>query len=131
MSSPYDLIESVMLTAKGPMKVMMRPYRFDSDPVDLNTLKNAFGYVIKPTQLSSSCPHCGVMVDVPFNNDMTYRCIDCYKEPKRKIVVPFVADPLTPLMDLVYTHVDLEDPDSNDDNLSNLLNHLGMSNEDE
>lgn len=124
MTSPYDMIEATISTGKGVMPILLRPYRFDSEPVNLDTLKNAFGNVIRPTQLSSSCPNCGVMVDVAFNIDMKYKCEECYVAPKIKYISAFVEDPISPIRDLIYTPIE-ESIDTEDDNLTNLLDHLG------
>lgn len=103
MSTPYDLVEVRVLTGNGKMSTLMRPYMFDSEPVDMNTLKNHFGNVIRPIKLTASCPHCGSLLDVEVSSDMTYKCEECYKEPKRKVFNPFVIDPLEGIMHLIYS----------------------------
>lgn len=122
MNSPYDMVKARMKTAKGIMEVYMRPFQFDSEPVDLNTMKNAFGFVIRPTRLSSSCPHCGCLVDVEATTNLLYTCGECYKEPKRPVFIPFVVDPISPIRDLIYVEPTIID--ESEDNLSNLLEYL-------
>lgn len=125
MSSPYDMVEARVLTGNGKMTTLMRPYLFDSEPVNMDTLKNHFGYVIRPTKLTASCPNCGNLLDVDVTTDLTYKCLECYKEPKRKIINPFVVDPLSDIWHLIYS----EKEEVEEGSLEHLLDHLIESEE--
>ncbi len=127
MNSPYDMVTARMQTANGTMEVYMRPFQFDSEPVDLNTMKNAFGLVIRPTRLSSSCPNCGCLVDVEVTTDLLYKCGECYREPKKPVFTPFVSDPIASIKSIIFTPPALIDDSA--DNLSNLLEYLSPKDE--
>lgn len=125
MSSPYDMVEARVLTGNGKMTTLMRPYQFDSEPVNMDTLKNHFGHVIRPTKLTASCPNCGNLLDVEVSTDMTYKCFECFKEPRKKVFSPFVIDPLSGILHLIYSDAVVEEEGS----LEHLLDHLIESEE--
>jgi hypothetical protein len=53
--SPYDLVP---LTINGK-SITGRPFQFDSDVVNQMTMTNAFGVVVKPSRVITTCPDCG------------------------------------------------------------------------
>lgn len=68
--NPYDLVNLRI----GGQEIQGRPYEFDSQPSNQQTMQNAFGGFVKPTHISTVCPECGqgilieniVLPDPPF-----------------------------------------------------------------
>jgi hypothetical protein len=58
--NPYDL---VTLRISG-VEIQGRPYQFDSEPDNNQTMQNAFGNYVKPTHISTVCPECGQGINV-------------------------------------------------------------------
>jgi len=91
MYNPYELVK---ISLNGH-ETYGRPVGFDSDPIDLNTMKNAFGKYIKPNCISSTCPDCGQgfilnikLPDPPFD---IYECVcPLCKTAPEPLLDPFV-----------------------------------------
>jgi len=65
MDNPYELVP-IKINDK---ETYGRPVRFDSEPVDMHTLKNKEGRVIRPSLLTSACPDCGQGLEVDLGPD--------------------------------------------------------------
>jgi hypothetical protein len=96
MYNPYDLIE---LSINGS-QIYGRPIELDSDIVDQNTMRNAFGSIVKPSRISTVCPDCGqglelsVALGEPPFDTQSVSCEYCYPAP------PPIADPfMSPIDD--------------------------------
>lgn len=59
--NPYDLV-TVRI---GGEEIHGRPFEFDSEPSNQQTMQNEFGGFVKPTHISTVCPKCGqgVIID--------------------------------------------------------------------
>lgn len=86
--NPYDLIPTLV----NGKEFQSRPIEFDSEVVDNNNMTNAFGSIVKPTKVSTSCPDCGqglefdcTLEDPPFA--LSVVCYHCRPAP------PPAADP--------------------------------------
>jgi len=60
MYNPYDLVK-IKINGK---ETYGRPVAFDSDPINIHTLKNKDGELIKPILLTSACPDCGQGLEI-------------------------------------------------------------------
>lgn len=85
MYNPFDLVS--MTINKKP--IYGRPVELDSEITDHKNMKNAFGVIVKPSKLSTTCPDCGqglildvVLSDPPFSYDTN--CMIC----KPKVDIP-------------------------------------------
>ncbi len=58
--NPYDLI---VVRIEG-VEIDGRPYEFDSQPANNQTMQNEFGNYVKPTHISTVCPQCGQGINV-------------------------------------------------------------------
>lgn len=91
MYNPYDLIE--LLINNQPM--FGRPTEFDSEAVDQNTMRNAFGGLVKPSKISTVCPDCGQGLEISVNlgeppfDTVAISCEHCHPAPP-PIVDPFM-----------------------------------------
>ncbi len=84
--NPYDLVP-VVINGTGTYG---RPFEFDSEVVDSETMVNGFGKLVKPSKLSIMCPDCGAgfeidvaLGDYPFE-PVIYNCLSC--NPVRQVV---------------------------------------------
>lgn len=59
--NPYDLVTLRI----GGQEIHGRPYEFDSQATNQQTMQNEFGGFVKPTHISTVCPECGqgIMVE--------------------------------------------------------------------
>jgi hypothetical protein len=102
MYNPYDPVEVIV----NGQKMFARPIEFDSEIADPQTSNNAFGYPVKPTKLSATCPDCGsgleieVILDDPPFDTIVYNCHYCRPAPEP------LPDPFTNPVDTgrVATH---------------------------
>ena len=97
MHNPYDILE---VTINGH-QIHARPFEFDSEPTNLNTLENAQGRLIRPTKLNSVCPDCGQglvleldLTDAPegwsnIKTYLTFNCHLCNNQEEKTIADPF------------------------------------------
>lgn len=84
--NPYDLVPVVI----NGIGTYGRPFEFDSEMVNADTMTNGFGQLVKPSKLSVMCSDCGsgfeldvVLGDYPFE-PVVYDCLVC--NPVRKMV---------------------------------------------
>lgn len=89
--NPYDLIQMVV----NGKATYGRPVEYDSQIKNQKTMKNAFGYFVKPIKVVTSCPDCGQglsinvrLSDPPFM-PVKYSCSICNPPPEAP-VDPFV-----------------------------------------
>lgn len=80
MYNPFDLVPLII----NGEEIFGRPYQFDSEIADHETMQNAFGDLVKPTKVSTVCPGCGSGIDaeVSFAEDppfsaLTINCDNC------------------------------------------------------
>lgn len=91
--NPYDLVELVI----NGKPIVGRPIEFDSAVVNNNTMKNAFGTIVKPVKVSTVCPDCGhgMVVNVAFGDPpfdpVPTHCERCQPDWNKQLVVdPFI-----------------------------------------
>lgn len=93
MYNPYDLVS---MTINGK-QMYGRPTAFDSDVSDTKNMTNSFGNLVKPIQLSTTCPDCGqgLLIDVSLGDppyEFHTNCAIC--NPVVHIPDPFI-NPVT------------------------------------
>lgn len=83
MYNPYDLLELLV----NNQQMYGRPVEFDSEMVNQDTMRNAFGSLVKPSKVSTVCPDCGQGLEVsvrlgepPFGI-VAIKCEHCYPAP--------------------------------------------------
>jgi len=101
--NPYDILE---ISINGN-KIHARPFQFDSEPSNYQTLENKEGRIIRPTKLASICPDCGQgleididLQDAPegWHQVSTYLSFNCYLCNANEVLV--IQDPFfNPLED--------------------------------
>lgn len=126
MQSPFDLIEITVHHINGSSIAHMRPFEFDSDIANYDTMANHFGVAVKPVKCALTCPGCGTYIEVEMEclDELEKKCPECYVPPKLpSILVPFM-NPSQTILDVIYTPVINGDINNDDDNLSNLLEAL-------
>lgn len=76
MYNPYDLVKIIV----NGHDTFGRPVAFDTEPVNMHTLLNKNGEVIRPTKLSSVCPDCGQGIEILIQGKDLSLCIEfkCY-----------------------------------------------------
>jgi len=76
MYNPYDLIE---LRINGH-ELYGRPVEFDTEPVDMHTMLNKAGDILRPTKITSTCPDCGqgLQYDIKVGDPPYLLELDCY-----------------------------------------------------
>ena len=95
--NPYDLVQIII---NGKHHSVGRPVAFDSEVADQMTLLNAFGMIVRPTSISTTCPDCGagMVIDVELAGDPPFDPYPITCSCKMKvipIVDPFVNPVLT------------------------------------
>lgn len=95
--NPYDILE---VSINGN-KIHARPFQFDSEPINLNTLENKDGRIIRPTKLVSICPDCGqgLEIDIDLKDApegwhqvsayLNFNCYLCNANEVKEIQDPF------------------------------------------
>jgi len=93
--NPYDL---VTVRIEGE-EIGGRPYQFDSEPANQQTMQNSFGNYVKPTHISTVCPKCGqgVMIENIQLPDPPFPVIDWVCQHCRPGVEPPVNAFMNPL----------------------------------
>jgi len=91
MYNPFDPVE---ITVNG-QNMYTRPIEFDSEIANHKDSTNAFGFPVKPSKLSATCPDCGaglefdvILSDPPFEI-IHCKCYYCYPDQEP------VPDPFT------------------------------------
>ncbi len=111
--NPYDLVK---LTINGK-PIDGRPFEFDSDVADQNSMKNAFDEFVKPKKVATICPDCGqgLYVDVNFSGQeppfavLNYSCPYC-SPAQSPLIDPFVNPIDSDRISLVELDPLLHDP---------------------
>lgn len=85
--SPWDLKEVSLMTVRGCEVVQARPYALDSEIVDFDKCTNAWGKLVQPSRMTTTCPACGQGNDLVCNSDDKYQCA-CYVPKNVKKVIP-------------------------------------------
>jgi len=95
--NPYNILE-VYVNNKP---IYARPFEFDSDPVNFNTLENAQGRLIRPIKLATVCPDCGQglvlepnLFDAPDDwygsrSYISFNCELCNNDSAEQLADPF------------------------------------------
>lgn len=93
MYNPFDLID-ISINNKP---ISGRPVLFDSEIVNYDSMVNAFGTIVKPTRLSTTCPDCGqgLLIDVVFDNPPFSLKTNCYLCNPVKVEEVIVINPVT------------------------------------
>jgi hypothetical protein len=86
MYNPYDLVDLII----NGHQSYGRPIVFDSEVSDSDTMLNAFGEIVRPVKIASTCPDCGqgLELDIKVNNPPFHVNVNCYMCNTQAVNVP-------------------------------------------